>query len=167
MSTATITVGAGLDSALRREFSNASIRLAPDARMTDIIAALQSMGVTASLTDGVVVLDQAGTQMHTTLALRNFAKMPQHERFIVKQGQHPRTWTTKEKSEYISKNGLEKYEQLISGPVLDAGVRVLDANMDRQSYENLTTRERVQFIREFGEEGVRRVMSKPRKAASK
>lgn len=165
MSTATITVGAALDSALRREFSNASIRLRPETRMTDVIASLSKMGVVAELQDDVLVLRQERTQMHTTLALRTWAKMKEHEQFIVVEGQHPYQWSREKKIEFLRTHSDDEYRALIQQPVLDSGVKVLDANMSREDYDRLTTKEKVLFVKTFGEAGVRRVMSKPRKAA--
>jgi len=165
MPAATIGVGAQLDSALRRAFSDASIRLKPDTRMTDVVEALGAMGVTAELEDGnILMLRQGTTELHTVKALRNFVAMPQHEKFIVVEGQHPYTWSLQKKVEYLRTHTAEEYRTLCQSPVLEAGVRVLDANMSREDYDNLTTKEKVQFIREFGAGGVRLVMSKPRKA---
>lgn len=164
MTTATIGTTGALDNALRRAFSDASIRLQPDCRMTDVCAALQTMGVIAELQDNVLVLRQDTTELHTTKALRSFAAMPQHERFIVKQGQHPSTWTRQQKVEYLKTHSDDDYRRLIQSPVLQSGVRTLDANMSREDYEQLTRAEKVAFVREFGPEGISRVMSKPRKA---
>jgi hypothetical protein len=159
MSTALGTT-AQIDSALRRAFSEASVRVAPDARTTDIVAALGTLGITAEVTDGVLVLSQGETSFNTSLALRNFAKRPEHAGFFILDGAHPAQWSNKKKIEYLSTHSDDEFRALVQSPVLEAGVRVLDANMSKSDYQNLTRREKVQFIREYGDGAVGRILGK-------
>ena len=159
MSTVLGTTGA-IDSALRRAFSEASVRVAPDARTTDIIAALAALGVTATVQDGVLILAQGETTMHTVLALRGFASKPENAKFFVVAGQHPATWSRRQKVEYLASHSDEDYRRLIQTPALEAGVRVLDPNMSKSEYALLTRAERVSFIREFGDGAVSHILGK-------
>jgi len=160
MSAATIGVTAGIDSALRRAFSEASVRVAPDTRMTDIIAALTALGITATIEDAVLVLRQGETNFNTSLALRNFAKRPEHAKFFVSEGAHPKAWSDKKKIEYLRTHTDAEYRALLQSPVLEAGVKVLDPNMSRKDYEGLTRAERIAFISEFGSDAVGLIFQK-------
>jgi hypothetical protein len=160
MSAATLGTTAAVDAALRRGFSEASVRVAPEARMTDIVAALGAMGVTVELQDGVLVLAQSGTEMHTTKALRNFSQRPEHANFFVQEGAHPSQWSTKKKVEFLSAHTDDEYRALVQSPVLEAGIRVLDPNMAKADYLNLTRAERVRFITEYGDDAVRHILGK-------
>lgn len=155
-----IGTSAAIDSALRRGFSEASVRLQPDTRMTDVIAALGTIGVTVEVQDGVLVLAQGSTMMNTALALRNFAARPEHTKFFVQHNNDPRKWTLKEKAEYLNDHTVDEYQRLCTGPVLDAGIKTLDANMSRADYAQLTRAEKSAFISEFGIAGVESVMGK-------
>jgi hypothetical protein len=155
---ATIGTTAELDRAMRRAFSDASVRLKPDAQITDIVAALTALGINTEIIDGVLCLSQGVTQMNTALALRNFAQRPEHEKFFVQQGAHPSTWSTEKKIEYLKTHSDEEYRTLLQQPVLESGVRVLDPNMSKTAYKNLTRAEKVQFIREFGSDATARIM---------
>jgi hypothetical protein len=157
---ATIAVTASVDSALRRAFSEASVRLQPDALMSSLIAALEGLGIKVEITDGVLCLSQGATQFNTSLALRNFAKKPEYAAFFVLENDHPKTWTPEHKMRYIAENGDDKYRTLWQSPVLESGVRVLDPNMSKTDYENLTRAERIAFIREYGSDAVGRIHQK-------
>jgi hypothetical protein len=151
---------AQIDSALRRGFSEASVRVHPDTKMTDIVAALATMDIVTEIQDDTLVLRQDRTMMHTVLALRNFAKQPEHAAFFVQDGAHPSTWSTAKKIEYLSTHSDDEYRALIQSPVLEAGVRVLDPNMSKADYLNLTRLEKTRFISEYGPDAVSRVMGK-------
>lgn len=154
---------AAIDSALRRGFSEASVRVAPTTRMTDVISALETMGVTVAVDDGLLVLAQGATEMHTARALRSFAQRPEHEKFFVVEGSHPSQWSTQKKLDFLSTHSADDYAHLCHAPVLDAGVKTLDANMSRADYANLTRQEKLAFIAEFGPQGVERVMGQKSK----
>ena len=160
MTTATIGTSAAIDSALRRAFSDSSVRLQPTARITDIIGALEQMGVTASVQDGLLVLRQGSTEMSTNRALRSLTTRPEFAQFFVLSTADPKTWTVKQKAEYLRTHSADEYGKLCSQPVIESGLRVLDANMSRSDYAKLTTAEKMQFISEFGVDGVIRVMGK-------
>jgi hypothetical protein len=118
------------------------------------------MGVTVEIEDGVLVLRQGATEMHTVKALRGFAQRPEHAKFFVIAGQHPSSWSSKQKVEFLASHSDDEYRALIQTAVLDAGVKVLDPNMSRADYQNLTRKEKVQFIREFGDGAVGRILGK-------
>ena len=149
------------DSALRRAFSDASVRLQPTTRITDIVAALETLGVTATVEDGLLVLKQGSTEMSTNRALRYFAARPEHSSFFVLTTADPKTWTVGQKTEYLRTHSAEEFGRLCLQPVLDAGIKTLDANMSRADYSKLTRAEKQAFIREYGDEGVSRVFGKP------
>jgi len=157
---ATIAVAAGVDSALRRAFSEASVRLQPNAMMSDIIEALKVMGIGVEVQDGVLVLQQGSTSFNTSLSLRNFSKRPEHAKFFVLENDHPKTWTPASKMKYIAEHGDDAYRTLWQSPVLESGVRVLDANMSKKDYMGLTRAEKLQFIKEFGDTTVQRIFQK-------
>lgn len=160
MSTATIGVTAGVDSAMRRGFSEASVRLQPEAKISEIITALGTLGVTAAVEDGLLILRQDTTELHTHKALRSFAARPEFAKFFVLSSDDPKTWTVAEKTKFIRQFGADAYGKRCAAPVLEAGIRTLDPNMSRTEYLKLTTRERIAFIREFGDDAVRKVMQK-------
>jgi hypothetical protein len=160
MSTATLGTSGAIDSALRRAFSEASVRLQPDTKISDIVAALAALGVTASVQDGVLILAQGETTMHTVLALRGFASKPENAKFFVLSGQHPKTWSHKEKVEYLKTHSDDDYRKLVQQPVLEAGVKTLDPNMSKSEYALLTRAERVAFIREFGDGAVSHILGR-------
>lgn len=151
---------AAIDAALRRGFSEASVRVAPTTKMTDIVAALAAMGIITEIQDGTLVLRQDQTMMHTVLSLRNFAKMPEHAKFFVQDGAHPSTWSMAKKIEYLSEHSDDEYRALVQSPVLEAGIRVLDPNLSKTDYLNLTRQEKVQFVAAYGADAVGRAMSK-------
>jgi hypothetical protein len=157
---ATVSVTASVDSALRRAFSEASVRLMPTAMMSSIIAALKGLGIEVETIDNVLCLSQGATQMNTSLALRNFAKRAEYAEFFVQENGHPKTWSQEKKIAYLRDHTDEQYRALFQAPVLEAGVRTLDPNMSKKAYLQLTTQEKMQFVREFGETGVRQVFSK-------
>lgn len=157
---ATIAVSASVDSALRRAFSEASVRLQPTALMSSVIAALEGLGIKVEITDGVLCLSQGATQMNTSLALRNFAKRPEFAGFFVIDGAHPSQWSTERKIEYLRTHSDEDFRNLLQQPVLESGIRALDPNMSRKDYANLTRAERMAFIREFSDDAVRRIYQK-------
>ncbi len=158
----TTTIGAPktIDSALRRAFSEASIRVHPDTRMTDVLAAFEAMGITTEIQDGVLVLRQDQTSFNTSLALRSFANRPENAKFFVLETSDPKTWTAAKKVEYLRTHTADEFGRLCSQPVIEAGVKVLDVNMSRSDYENLTRKERVAFISEFGADSVSRIFRK-------
>lgn len=155
---ATIAVSASVDSALRRAFSEASVRLQPDALMSSLIAALQGMGIEVTIQDNVLVMRQGATEFNTSLALRNFSKRPENAAFFVLENDHPSTWTPEHKMKYIAENGDDKYRTLWQSPVLEAGIRTMDPNMSRKDYSNLTRQEKIAFLREFGSDAASRIM---------
>lgn len=155
---ATIAVTASRDSALRRAFSEASVRLQPAALMSSVLAALEGLGIKAEITDGILCLSQGATQMNTALALRNFAKRTEFAAFFVLENDHPKTWTLEHKMRYIAEHGDEKYRTLWQSPVLEAGIRTMDPNMSRLDYANLTRQEKIAFLREFGSDAASRIM---------
>jgi len=160
MSTAALGVTAGIDSALRKGFSEASVRLAPETRITDVIAALTAMGVSAAVEDGLLVLSQGDTQMHTGKALRNFAAKPEHTKFFVAEGSHPSQWSQQKKVEYLRTHTDEDYRKLVQSPALEAGVKTMDPNMSKAEYLALTRQEKLAFIREFSDKAVSKIMAK-------
>ena len=151
---------AAIDSALRRGFSEASVRLHPDTRITDVVAALAAMGITTEVQDGCLVLRQDQTMLHTTMSLRNFAKRPEHSKFFVQEGAHPSQWSTQKKVEFLSTHSDDDYRALVQSPVLEAGVRVLDPNMSKSAYKNLTRKEKIAFLAEYGEIAAGRILAK-------
>jgi hypothetical protein len=157
MSTATLAISAELDSAFRRAFSEAGVKLQPETKTSDIVSALGNMGVSASIQDDVLLLAQGQTQMNTSLALRSFSTKPENAKFFILETVDPRTWRTAKKIEYIAKHGEQAYRKLVQTPVLEAGVRVLDPNMGRADYQNLTRQEKMEFIRQYGDSAVSRI----------
>lgn len=155
---ATIAVTASVDSALRRAFSEASVRLQPDALMSSLIAALEGLGIKVEITDGILCMSQGQTQMNTALALRNFSKRPEYAQFFVLENDHPKTWTVQRRMKYIAENGDAKYRALWQAPALEAGIKVLDPNMSRADYSNLTRQEKIAFLREYGSDAASRIM---------
>jgi hypothetical protein len=157
--TTTIGTSAAIDSALRRAFSDSSVRLQPEARTTDIIGALETLGIACTVEDGLLLMRQGSTEMNTNRALRSFAARPEFAKFFVLSTEDPKTWTREQKTEYLRTHSPEEFGRLCSKPIV-ATVRVLDANMSRADYANLSVAEKISFINEFGSEGVQRVMGK-------
>ncbi|MGA9810140.1 MAG: hypothetical protein ACLPH5_04600 [Candidatus Sulfotelmatobacter sp.] len=155
---ATIGTTSGLDSALRRAFSEASVRVAPDTRMTDIVTALGVMGVSIEVQDGVLVLQQGATAFNTSLALRNFSQRPEHAKFFILETLDPKTWTNARKMKYIAEHGQDAWGKLCCAPVIEAGIKVLDVNMSKHDYMGLTRSEKIAFLREFGSDAAARIM---------
>jgi len=154
---ATISISASVDSALRLAFSQASDRVKPETLMSSVIAALQGLGIKVEITDGVLCLAQGETQMNPMLALRNFSKRPENAEFFVIEGSHPKQWSTEKKIEFLRNHSDEEYRKLVQEPVLEAGIKTMDPNMSRKAYEGLTRFERMTFIREYGDDAVRRI----------
>jgi len=107
---ATIAVSASLDSALRKGFSEASVRVRPDTQMSAIVAALENMGLTVAIQDGTLVMSQGSTTMHTTLALRSLTTKPEFKDFFVLETSDPKTWTNERKMAFIRENGQDAWE---------------------------------------------------------
>lgn len=160
MSAAAIGVSGAIDSALRRGFSEASVRLQPEAKISDIVTGLSTLGVTVTVEDGLLTLRQGDTEMVPAKALRTLTTKPEFQKFFVVDGQHPSTWSTRTKIEYLRTHSDDDFRRLIQAPVLEAGVRVLDPNMEKSAYLALTRKEKMQFISEYGDEAVRQIMRK-------
>jgi hypothetical protein len=117
--TATIAVTASVDSALRRAFSEASVRLLPTARMSSLIAALQGLGIEVGVEDNVLVLKQGQTEFNTSLALRSFSAKPEVAEFFVQEGAHPRQWTREKTLKYLATHSEAEYRALLQAPALE------------------------------------------------
>ena len=128
--------------------------------MTDIIESLKVMGIGAEVQDGVLVLTQGATSFNTSLALRNFSIGPEYAKFFVLETSDPKTWSLAKKADYLRTHSSDDYGKLLCGPVVEAGIRVLDANMSRHDYLNLTRAEKCAFLSEFGDGAARRIMAK-------
>jgi hypothetical protein len=139
-----------LDGAIRAAFAASGVRLAPDAKTTEIAEQLQSAhGVSASVDAGVLKLEQNGTVASTGSVLKAFTD--QHkEHFIVPGGQvrslaDLRPANTPEgrrqRSEMIASQGLEKFTEVVASPNLRPGV-VPSREMSRADWKNLTTAEK-------------------------
>jgi len=159
MSTATIGINRELDAALRKAFSDARVRIAPNAKLADIKAALEAMGLTVAVEDGFLVLTQGTTAMHTNIALKNFANRPENAQYFVLETSHPSTWTQQKKIEFLRNHTPDEYAQLLRGPKTP-GIGVLSLDLTRAEYLSLTTQERVAFVREYGPQGVATVMAR-------
>jgi hypothetical protein len=157
-----IKVTAHLDVALRRAFSDAGVRVRPETTMTQVVAGFNALGISVEAQDGVLVLKQDTREFNTVIACRSFASKPEHSGLFVTAQSNPKEWNAQEKSAYISKNGYAAFEQLVTGKQLDASVKVLDANMSRKDYENLTRKERCAFIAEYGAGAVSVIMGRKR-----
>jgi hypothetical protein len=162
MSTATIGMSAALDQAIRQGFSDARVRIAPDAKLADILQALEAMGVQCSVEDGFLVMTQGATPMHTALALKTFASKPENARFFILEGSHPSTWSTSSKTKYIAEHGADAYAKLLHQPK-EAGIGVMSLDLTRAQYLSLTRAEKQAFIAAYGAEGVGRVMARKAK----
>jgi hypothetical protein len=156
----TLGITQQLDSALRRGFSEASVRPKQDTQMSAIIAGLEKLGIAVTVEDGLLTLTQGATVMHTGKALRNLATRDEFKDYFVQQGQHPSTWTQSQKVEYLMKHSDEQYRALLQQPVLQSNVSVLDPNMPAASYRQLTRAERMEFIRQYGSDAVTLIFQK-------
>lgn len=160
MSQATIGVTGAVDTALRRAFSEASVRVKDDTKLSDVLAAMKTLGIECTVEDGLLMLKQGDTELHTHKALRNFSKRPECARFFVLATDDPRTWTMQQRIEFVRLHGADAYGKLLVKPVLDGGIRTLDPNMSRTDYLNLTLKEKTLFLREYGDEAARNIMRK-------
>jgi hypothetical protein len=151
---------AQLDAALRRGFSEVSARPKPETKMTDVIAALAALGVTAELDEGLLVLKQDDKVFNVALCLRGFAAKPENAKFFVTAADDPKTWSAAMRTKYISEHGPDAWGRLVNGKALEPAVKVLDRNMSRADYLSLTTKEKLAFIAEFDADAVSAVMGK-------
>jgi hypothetical protein len=151
---------AQLDSALRRGFSEVGARPKPETKMTDVIAGLNSLGVTAEMDAGLLILKQGDTVFNSGLCLRGLAARAEFAHLFVTHADNPHNWTTEMKMQFIREHGADAWARKANGPVLTPTVGVLDQNMSYADYQNLTRQERVAFIREFGDLAVSRIMQK-------
>jgi hypothetical protein len=155
-----IKVTAALDAALRRAFSDAGVRVAPSATMTDVVGKFNALGISAEVQDGCLVLKQDTREFNVALACKSFAAKPENAALFITEKNDAREWTGKQKSDYIAANGYDAWQRKITAPQLEPGVKVLDRNMSRKDYLNLTRTERVQFIGAFGAGAVAHIMGK-------
>lgn len=155
-----VTVNAALDSALRRGLSEAGARPKPETTMTQIVEALAATGVTAELLDGILVLRQEQTQFNVAMALKGFAAKPENVRFFVTENDNPKNWTPEMRTKYIRENGPDAWARLANGKPLQPAVKVLDRNMGRADYAQLTRQEKLDFIREFGVSAVEKILGR-------
>lgn len=158
MSAATIGISNALDGAFRKACSDAGVRLKPGASISAIIAAFEAMGITSSVDQGLLVLQQGTTFLHPGLSLRTFASKKENEVHFVTSGSHPSTWEPEQKVAYLRTHTADEYGKLLRQPVLEPGIRTLSLDMTSDQYKNLTPEEKVQFVREYGSDGVSRVM---------
>ena len=155
---ATIGTPAELDRILRKNFSDCGIRVAPDARMTDVLESFKSLGVSVAVEDGLLVLSQGSTVFHTGQALKGFAAKTENARFFVLQSGDPRRWDVSQKVDYLRTHSDSDYRRLIQQGSITVGIGAMDANMCRSDYLKLTTQEKLAFIAEFGADAVGHVM---------
>jgi hypothetical protein len=155
-----IKTSAALDAALRRAFSEAGVRVAPSATMTDVVSRFNALGISAEVQDGCLVLKQDTREFNVALACKSFAAKPENAALFITEQTSTREWTGKQKSEFIAKYGYNAWENRLNAPQLDPGVKVLDRNMTRKDYLNLTRTERVHFIGAFGAGAVAHIMGK-------
>jgi hypothetical protein len=158
-----IVSNAQLDSLLRRGFSEAGARPKPETTMTQVIEALTTLGVTASVDDGLLILKRDNTVFHTGQCLRGFVARPEFAKFFVTEADDPRNWTNAMKMQFIKEFGADAWARKSNSTALAPTVKVLDVNMSKADYENLTRSERVQFIKEFGADAVSRIFIGKRK----
>jgi hypothetical protein len=156
---ATIGMSRELDAAIRKGFSDARVRLAPDVKLGDIVKALEAMGVQCSVQDSFLILSQGSTMLHTELSLKTFATKPENAKFFVLEGSHPSTWSTSTKTKWIAEHSADEYAKLLRQP-REPGIGVLSLDLTRAQYLSLTREEKLDFVRNFGSDGVSRVMAR-------
>jgi len=131
----TVTISPALDLALRQAIAQCRLRLTPQARSSEIIARLESFGVTASLNLGMLELSQNGAPVNTVTVLTSLAtKAP--EFFISADNGNPKTWNREQKVEYLKTHSYQEYELLCSGTQQRADV-ALDPQMTAEEWHTL------------------------------
>jgi hypothetical protein len=93
-----IKVTSALDSALRRAFSEAGVRVAPHATMTEVVSKFNALGISCEVQDGVLVLSQDTRQFNVALACKAFAAKPENAALFVTERNDPREWNGKQKT---------------------------------------------------------------------
>ena len=138
-----------LDAAIRSAFAQSGVRLAPEAKTSEIVEQLAEYGVSASVDNGALSLSQNGSIISNGTAVAGFVKQrPEH--FVIDGGQarsladfRPADTTEgkKQRVEFIREHGGEKFAQLVNAPNLRPGV-VANREISKADWNNLTTREK-------------------------
>ena len=144
-----IKVSSELDRLLRKSFSDAGVRLTPDAQSTEIVSRLNAIGVSVEIESGVLSLKDAndGRQFNTSLALRGLSTKPDTGHLFITDNSNPKDWTVSQRVAFINAHGADAWGRKVNGTTLQPGVRVLDRNMTKKEYLSLTRAERIAFIR--------------------
>jgi hypothetical protein len=160
--TTTFGITRELDAALRNGFSQVGARIAAGTQMTTVVSALNALGISCEVEDGILSLKDGTREFNVSQALRSFANKPEHSGLFVNDHCDPKSWSLAQKRDFIAKHGLAAWEKKISTPVARTDVKPLDPNMPYEDYENLSRQERVAFIEAYGDDAVRRIYSRRR-----
>lgn len=141
------------DAALRGAFNQLGVRLAPDAKTSEMVDQLEQYQMTCSVDNGMLAISQHGAVVSTGTALRAFVgKFPQH--FILPGGEvrsrdqlapQGTPEGNKQRAELIAKVGYDGFRKIISNETLRPGV-VANREMSRADWKNLTIAEKVAAV---------------------
>lgn len=138
-----------LDTAIRNAFAASGVRIAPEAKTSEIAAKLTEYQMTPTVDGGLLAITQHGAPISVGTALAAFvAKHP--ENFILPGGQvrsladlRPADTDEgrKQRVELIRAKGLDEFNRIVNAPNLRSGV-VANREMNKADWKNLTTREK-------------------------
>jgi hypothetical protein len=138
-----------LDSAIRGAFAAQGVRLAPEAKTSQIAEQLKAFGITSAVDAGVLRLEQHGAVISTGQALKAFTEK-HAEHFVLPGGQvrsaaDLRPANTPEgirqRTEMIASQGYDKFVSVVAAPHLRPGV-VASREMSKRDWFNLTPAEK-------------------------
>jgi hypothetical protein len=143
------------DSALRNAFAQLGVRVAPEAKTSEMVTQLkEQFQIEACVDAGVLTLRQNGAIISTGTALRAFTeKAPQH--FVLAGGlvrsaadlrDAGTPEGTRQRVELIKARGLKGFTDVIAAPQLRPGV-VASREMSKADWMNLTTHEKVEALK--------------------
>jgi hypothetical protein len=141
------------DAALRSAFAQLGVRIAPDAKTSEMIPQLEAFQMTATVDQGVLTISQHGAVISTGTALKAFTgKHPEH--FVLPGGQvrskadlQPANTPegVRQRTELIREQGYDSFAKIISNASLRPGV-VASREMSRSDWMNLTTSEKTAAV---------------------
>ncbi len=138
-----------MDTAIRNAFAASGVRIAPEAKTSEIAAKLTEYQMTPSVDGGLLAITQHGAPISVGTALAAF--VGKHPENFILPGSQVRSLADlrpanteegrKQRVELIKTQGLEAFGKIVTSPNLRPGVTA-NREMSKADWQNLTTREK-------------------------
>ena len=151
-------------SAVEDQLRRHDLRVIPGKTIEDVVSQMQSEGLTLGVEHGTLTgTVRGGDTANVPKSFENFAERNKSLFYprsadldgVTCKAQLDRTG----KIEFLKKFGLSRYENLPQQPPV-APVELSPRSLDAKTYRSLSTEDKINFLRTYGESGVRKVLLK-------